>query len=67
MRLRDKFKEILRNAKPHFIGFDSKECEQLADNYAIQVLEAYHDSLFKIPLKEGEAKQILKHIKKEIV
>lgn len=65
MILRDKFKEVLRNTKPHFIGFDSKDCEQIADDYAIEILESYHNSLFIIPLKEGEAKRIVEHIKKE--
>jgi len=40
------------------------ECEQIADDYAIEILESYHNSLFNIPLKEGEAKEILKHLKK---
>jgi hypothetical protein len=65
MTLREKFKEVLRQTKPHFIGFDSKECEQIAKDYAIEVLESYHNSLFNIPLKEGEAKRIVEHIKKE--
>lgn len=64
MTLRDKFKEVLRQARPHFIGFDSKECEKIADDYAIEILERYHNSVFIIPLKEGEAKEILKHLKK---
>jgi hypothetical protein len=41
------------------------ECEKIADDYAIEILERYHNSLFIIPLKEGEAKEILKHIKNE--
>jgi hypothetical protein len=66
MTLRDKFKEVLIQARPHFIGFDSKECEQIADDYAIEILERYHNSLFNIPLKDGEAKRIVEHIKKEL-
>lgn len=42
------------------------ECEQIADDYAIEILESYHNSLFYIPLKEGEAKKIVEHIKKEL-
>ena len=66
MTLRDKFKEVLKQARPHFISFDSKECEQIADDYAIEILETYHNSIFYIPLKEGEAKKIVEHIKKEL-
>jgi len=40
--------------------------EKIADDYAIEVLEHYHNSLFNIPLKEGEAKRIVEHIKKEL-
>jgi len=39
--------------------------EKIADEYAIEILERYHNSLFFIPLKEGEAKRIVEHIKKE--
>jgi hypothetical protein len=39
--------------------------EQIADDYAIEVLEYYHNNLFNIPLKDGEAKMILNHIKNE--
>jgi hypothetical protein len=39
--------------------------EQIADDYAIEVLESYHNNLFYIPLKDGEAKMIVNHIKKE--
>ena len=38
---------------------------ELADEYAIEVLEFYHNSLFMIALKDGEAKRILNYIKKE--
>ncbi len=39
--------------------------EQIADEFAIEILESYHNSIFNIPLKEGEAKRIVEHIKKE--
>jgi len=39
--------------------------EKIADDYAIEVLEYYHNNLFYIPLKDGEAKYILNHIKKQ--
>jgi hypothetical protein len=43
----------------------SENLEKLADNYAIKILEYYHNNLFFIPLKKGEAKKILTYIKKE--
>jgi hypothetical protein len=43
----------------------ANEIEKIADDYAIKVLEYYHNNLFFIPLKKGEAEKILKHIKKE--
>ena len=46
-----------------FIGNDL--LEKIKDDFAIQVLEHYHNNLFFIPLKKGEAKKILQHIKKE--
>ena len=58
MTLRDKFKKATSE------WFDTTECEKIADDYAIEILERYHNSLFIIPLKEGEAKEILKHLKK---
>lgn len=33
------------------------------DKFAIEILEYYHNGLFFVPLKEGEAKKILEHIK----
>jgi hypothetical protein len=65
MTLKEKFKDILKNAKIHFINFDSQECEKIADDFAIEILEYYHNNLFFIPFKEGESKRILEHIKKE--
>ena len=58
MTLRDKFKEV--EIKKGI----TNELEKIADDYAIEILERYHNSLFIIPLKEGEAKEILKHLKK---
>lgn len=58
MTLRDKFNEKIPR------GF-AKDCEKIADDYAIEILERYHNSLFIIPLKEGEAKEILQIFKKE--
>ena len=43
----------------------AKQCELIAEEFAIEILERYHNGLFIIPLKEGEAKRIVEHIKKE--
>jgi len=39
--------------------------EKIAEEFAIEVLEYYHNNLFNIPLKDGEAKWILNNIKNE--
>jgi hypothetical protein len=62
MTLREKFDWYLSGGED---CPESKECEQIADDYAIEILEYYHNSLFNIPLKEGEAKRIVEHIKKQ--
>ena len=64
MTLRDKFKPKVSINTDGEAGRYAKECEQIADDYAVEILESYHNSLFIIPLKEGEAKEILKHLKK---
>jgi len=43
-----------------------EQCAEIAEEFAIEVLEFYHNSLFMIPLKDGEAKWMLKHIKKQL-
>ena len=43
----------------------SENLEKLTDDFAIEILEYYHNGLFFIPLKKGEAKKIVEHIKKE--
>lgn len=70
MTLREKFKGLKISQKNTTatlnIDLDTAiELEQIADDYAIEILERYHNSLFIIPLKEGEAKEILKHLKNE--
>jgi hypothetical protein len=57
MTLRDKFKEV--EIKKGI----TNELEKIADDYAIEILETYHNGLFIIPLKEGEAKKIVEYIK----
>ncbi len=65
MTLREKFKPKVSINTDGEAGRYAKECEQIADDYAIEVLEYYHNNLFYIPLKDGEAKMIVNHIKKE--
>lgn len=60
MTLREKFEDGFKDSKEN-----AKYCEQIADYYAIEILESYHNSLFIIPLKKGEAKRIVEHLKKE--
>ena len=62
MTLREKFEVVLVFTLSRELH--NEKCEQIADDYAIEILERYHNSLFNIPLKEGEAKEILKHLKK---
>ena len=64
MTLREKFKQKVSINTDGEAGRYAKQCEQIADDYAIEILESYHNSLFNIPLKEGEAKRIVEHIKK---
>ena len=35
----------------------------LVDKNTIEILETYHNGMFNIPLKDGEAKRIVEHIK----
>ena len=65
MTLREKFKEFTKQESWEKENYNAIECEKIADDYAIEILESYHNSLFIIPLKEGEAKEILKHLKNE--
>lgn len=41
-----------------------EQAKEMEEQNTIEILERYHNSLFNIPLKEGEAKEILKHLKK---
>ena len=67
MTLKDKFDNpIMRHDLGRNEIEETKEqCVEIADEYAIEVLEFYHNILFMIPLKDGEAKRILNYIKKE--
>ena len=66
MTLREKFKPKVSINTDGEAGRYAKQCEQIADDYAIEILETYHNSLFNIPLKEGEAKKIVEHIKNRL-
>jgi len=65
MKLRDKLKTKVSINTDGEAGRFANQCEKIADDYAIEILEYYHNGLFFIPLKEGEAKKILEYIKKE--
>lgn len=67
MKLKEKFDNpIMRyDLGRNEIGEAREQCAEIADEYAIEVLEFYHNGLFTIPLKDGEAKRILNYIKKE--
>ena len=67
MKLKDKFDNpIMRhNLGRNEIEETKEQCVEIANDFAIEVLEFYHNSLFMIPLKDGEAKRILNYIKKE--
>ena len=41
-----------------------EQAKEMEEQNTIEILERYHNSLFIIPLKEGEAKRIVEHIKK---
>ena len=63
MTLREKFKEFTKQESWEKENYNAIECEKIAEDYAIEILERYHNSLFIIPLKEGEAKKIVEYIK----
>jgi len=68
MKLKDKFDNpIMRHDLGRNEIEETKEqCAEIAEEFAIEVLEFYHNNLFMIPLKDGEAKRILQHIKKKL-
>jgi hypothetical protein len=64
MTLKEKFSQFTKKESWEKENHNAEECEIIADDYAIEILEYYHNSLFFIKLKEGESKIILEHIKK---
>lgn len=65
MTPKEKFLELVSEEKSNTLEKIRNRRQEKMDNYAIEILERYHNSLFFIPLKEGEAKRIVEHIKKE--
>jgi hypothetical protein len=65
MTLKEKFENVMHNwiDKDYDRQHVASELEIDANEFAVEVLEYYHNSLFFIPLKDGEAKEILKYIK----
>ena len=63
MTLKQKF--IKESCDIRYQVLEPAKFEQIADDYAIEVLLSYHNSLFFLELKEDEAKEILKNIKKQ--
>lgn len=39
MELKDKFEKVLKNSKPHFLKFDTNDCIEICDNFAIKFAE----------------------------
>lgn len=39
MKLKDKFEKVLKNCKPHFLKFDTNDCIEICDNFAINFAE----------------------------
>ena len=68
MKLKDKFDNpIMRHDLGRNEIEETKEqCVEIADEFAIEVLEFYHNSLFMIALKDGESKRILNYIKEQL-
>ena len=68
MTLKEKFDNpIMRHDLGRNEIEETKEqCAEIAEDFAVEVLEFYHNSLFMIPLKDGEAKIILNHIKRRL-
>lgn len=65
MTLREKFINILDNWIEK--DYNREHVSQLlimdTDKYTTEILETYHNGMFNIPLKDGEAKRIVEHIK----
>ena len=40
-----------------------EQAKEMEEQNTIEILETYHNGMFNIPLKDGEAKRIVEHIK----
>lgn len=45
------------------IGDYIQQAKEMEEQNTIEILETYHNGMFNIPLKDGEAKRIVEHIK----
>lgn len=39
MKLKEEFEKVLKNYKPHFLKFDTNDCIEICDNFAIKFAE----------------------------
>lgn len=67
MTLKEKFINVLKQAKIHFIKFDAEECEKIADDYAIEFLNYYlhNKANSRYIFSNLSAEEALKIFKKE--
>ena len=65
MTLKEKFVNVLKQAKIHFIKFDAEDCEKIADNYAIEFAEWIEEYQGGTP-NSKILKELLEIFKKEI-
>jgi hypothetical protein len=66
MTLKEKFAAVLYQTKPHFVSIDSKECEQIADDFAIVFAEWLEINKQDINYsKNHNTKELLEIYKKE--
>lgn len=60
MKLKEKFEKVLKNCKPHFLKFDTNDCIEICDDFAIEFAEW----LFDVS-RIGTTKELLEIFKKE--
>jgi len=64
MTLKEKFKEIIQQTKPHWHKVDSESCEKIADEFAIGFAD-WLDINFKLNFTNNIFKELLKIYKEE--
>ncbi len=66
MKLKEKFEKVLKNSKPHFLKFDTNDCIEICDNFAIKFAEwlviRYNEDII---FDEYTSKELLEIYKKE--